>query len=155
MTHIDRSAFRDVTWWSWVAIIGLLIARFAGDPRAVVAAIGVCGGLAVIDLILRRGDWRAMSVQIRVSYGLMLLAGLLPWMAWLHAVQLVGTTARVITGYCLLERELRLMPMNRAEPLARRAVWRTLTAPPGAGGLLRFNKDDATGSACALPRTSG
>lgn len=150
--RFDAAMLRDATWWSWVVIVGLLVARFVSDADAAYAAIAICGGFAAIDLFLRRGDWRAMSVQIRASYTLMLVIGMLPGMAWLHAVQLVGTTVRVVTGYCLLERELRLVPMNRIDPLTLRAAWDTLTTRPGAGGLLRFGDDGARRSVCALPR---
>lgn len=141
----DWSVLRDVTWWSWVLMIGLLIGRFAGYVEAIGPAIVVCWGLGTIDLVRRRGDWLAMSVQVRFTYAAMLVLGLLPGMAWLHGVQLVGTTARVVTGYCLLERELRIMPWHAVEPMTLRAMWRTLTAKPGAGGLLRFGD----GPACA------
>jgi hypothetical protein len=140
MADIDLSVFRDVTWWSWIAMIALLVMRFAYDlTPAVHAGIALCGGLAVLDLIARSraGEQRcAMSVQIRVCYVALLVVGLLPGMAWLHAVQIAGTTARVLVGYCLLERELRLMPWNYPGRLTLAGAWEVLTAPPGAGGLI-------------------
>ena len=116
MADIDTSVFRDVSWWSWIVMIALLVMRFAYHlPQAAHAAVALCGGLAALDMIARAraGEERfAMPVQIRLGYVALLIVGLLPGMAWMHAVQIAGTTARVLLGYCLLERELRLMPWN-------------------------------------------
>lgn len=38
-------------------------------------------------------------------------------MIWVHWVQVIGTTAMVTAGYCLLARLLRLAPFNRTDPL--------------------------------------
>jgi hypothetical protein len=74
----------------------------------------------------------------------------------IHIVQLIGTSVRVISGYCLLERELRMLPWNRSERrLTARLAWGILTARPGRGGLIRFDGGaDTTPSACAIGRAS-
>jgi hypothetical protein len=148
---LDPSVLRDLTWWSWLFMIALLAIRFAGFPQSALIAIALCAALTGVDLILKRGEVSAMSVQIRLSYVALLIAGLLPWMGWIHAVQLAGTTARLVTGYCLLERELRLLPWNRVEPLTFAAAWGVLAAPPGPGGLLRLGRcTHAVSSPCAF-----
>lgn len=152
----DARVFGDIAWWSWLIITSLLAVRLAtGSLTAIIAAIALCSSLGTLDLILRHGNVRAISFQIRVSYVLLLLIGLLPGMAWLHVVQLIGTAARVVTGYCLLGRELGLLPWNRTGPMTLSQMWRALTARPGRGGCLCF--DDGAGAAdspCAMPFTA-
>ena len=130
-------------------MVGLLVAHLVGrDPRAVPLAIVLCGALAAVDLVGRDDDRVSMSVQVRVGYALLLLLGTRPGWEWVHVMQFVGTGVRVATGYCLLERELRLMPWNAGGPPTLRTVWHTLVAQPSRGGLLRFGTGD---EAAALP----
>jgi hypothetical protein len=88
---------------------------------------------------LRLGGWRPMPVQLRIVYLGMLVAGTLPWMSWLHVVQLIGTTAMVVAGYCALARTLTVLPLNRSQPLSRDRVQR-LVWEPARGGLLDFSR---------------
>jgi hypothetical protein len=121
-----------------MVMIGLQSLRFAGYTNAVAVAIVLCTSLAVVDLILRRWDVRAMSVQIRLGYVLLLALGLIPGLEWIHVVQIVGTSIRVMTGYCLLERELRMLPWNQSGGTSWSQMCNILLACPGAGGILRF-----------------
>lgn len=41
-------------------------------------------------------------------------------------MQFVGTSARMLVGYCLLARTLSLMPWNRHEPISPELLRRTL-----------------------------
>jgi protein-S-isoprenylcysteine O-methyltransferase Ste14 len=152
---LDLAILRDMTWWSWIAMIALLIARFViGGSEPIVAAAVICGGLAIIDLVRRRGDIEALSVQIRLFYTLLLVLGLVPGMGWVHWMQLVGTSIRVLIGYCLLERELRLTPWNLIEHLTWKSAWQIMTTRP-VGGLVRFGdyaRGEARGGACAMAR---
>ncbi len=147
--RFDPTVLLDITWISWVVMIVLLSASFTLDRFVpVLAAFCLCMLLVWIDLA-RHSDIRAMSVQIRLGYGALLLVGLIPGMWWIHAVQLVGTSARVLTGYCLLDRELRLMPWNRSEPLTLADAWKVITATPGCGGIVRFTGgSEALDSGC-------
>lgn len=140
LADVDSSVFRDLTWWSWLIMIALLAMRFALHmPQAIHAGIAMCLILALTDVLTRHEAQRcSMRVQIRLGYAMLLAIGLLPGMGWLHAVQIAGTSARVLTGYCMLERELRLLPWNYPRRLTLAAAWEILTARPGAGGLLRF-----------------
>ncbi len=149
----DLSAFRDVAWWSWVVMVGLLVMRFATGQRTYVwVAAGLCGVLAALDAGRRRGDVRAMSVQIRLGFVVLLLCGLLPQMVWLHAVLLAGTMVRILTGYCLLHRKLLMLPWNLGEPLTATIIGRILFAAPGAGGLWRFSDAQRP---CAMGTVTG
>lgn len=44
---------------------------------------------------------------------------------WIHWVQLVGTSARVLIGYCFLARPLSLAPWKRWQPLTWTLLRRT------------------------------
>ena len=140
--RLNLRILTDVTWLSWTITLALLVTHFVtGRTEPITAAAILCGGLAVLDLALRRGDIEAMSVQIRLAYTLLLVLGLLPGMSWVHSMQLVGTSIRILIGYCALERELRLLPWNLIERLTLRNAWQILTARP-AGGIIRFGDDD-------------
>lgn len=150
--RIDTTVFRDSNWWSWVALIALLAIRATtGRTEPILVAVAVCSTVAGIDLGLRNGNLRAMSVQIRIGYVLMLILGLLPMTGWLHAMQLVGTTVRVLCGYCLLERGLRMLPWNLGgEALTLSRAWAILAACPGAGGIVQFGAEE---SPCSIGST--
>src|SRR5215213_6020401 len=95
----------------------------------------------------------ATCVQIRAGYVILLLLGLLPGMTWIHWMQLAGTSVRVLTGYCLLHRELLMLPCNSQTPLTPALAWRILITPPGAGGLLRLSAIENTmPNPCATAR---
>ena len=150
--RIALSVLKDVTWWSWVAMIALLAVHLSGSAAwPIYAAAAACLTLMLCDLVLRRGDMRAMSVQIRFGYVILLMLGLLPGMSWIHWMQLAGTTVRVVTGYCLLQRELLMLPWNAHAPMTSAEMWRILRAPPGDGGLPQFNAAGrGVPNACAL-----
>ncbi|MGH7230523.1 MAG: hypothetical protein ACREJU_04095 [Nitrospiraceae bacterium] len=67
----------------------------------------------------------AFPVQVRVAYLILLILGQWTPLHWVLWVQLVGTSARVLTGYCLLARTLSLLPWNRFEPLSTALLRRT------------------------------
>lgn len=150
--HPDPSVLATATWWGWSASIPLLMTRFLfGRPEPILAAAVLCGVLLSVDWLRRRGGFSEMSIQIRLGYIGLLLAGLLPWMAWIHAVQLVGTTARVLGGYCLLGRILRMMPWNRVESLTWSRALSLILMAPGSGGLWRFGARDSVDGFMAIP----
>jgi hypothetical protein len=83
----------------------------------------------------------AFPVQVRTAYLSMLVAGLWEPFHWVHWLQLAGTTARVVIGYCLLARTLSLAPWNRRQPLSPDLITRTFlsiqaTVPP-CGAVFR------------------
>ena len=76
----------------------------------------------------------------------MLIAGLWGPLKWIHWMQLVGTTARVLVGYCLLARTLSLAPWNRRQPLSWTVAARTFlslqTGVPPCSELFRGRRLD-------------
>jgi len=131
--------WKDPSWWSWSVMIGLIAMRFSsGRPDTIYLAVGVCAALIYLDLVLRDWDFAAMSVQTRSAYALLLLAGLNPWLGWIHVVQIVSTGARALIGFCLLGRVIQLASWNRRGPLNVSTARRILLAAPGGGGILRI-----------------
>jgi hypothetical protein len=124
---------RTIGWWYWLATVILIAGSLAGVPGAIGAAIAVC----VVQAAHFGAEDGGVSfpVQIRLAYLGMLLAGLWVPLRFLHWVQLVGTTAFLLTGYCLLARLLSLMPWNRAEPLTAALVRRELFSAPTRGNV--------------------
>lgn len=84
-------------------------------------------------------DITAFPVQVRGAYLGLLLTGLWGPLLWIHWMQLAGTTARILAGYCLLARMLSLAPWNRRQPLTSGLVQRTFlslhTTVPPCGAL--------------------
>lgn len=130
---LDLHALQDVSWWHWAATVPLLAGHLAGMPGCLAAAMVLCALMAVYFMAQVRGV-RSMPVQVRLAYLALLLAGTLPAMAWVYWVQLVGTSAMVLVGYCPLVRTLTLLPWNRSEAINR--PWlRNLALAPARGGL--------------------
>ena len=151
---IDREVLHDPSWWHWAATIPLLAAGLAGIPWAIPVAMMLCAIMALYYFVELK-ELRPMPVQVRLAFFGLLAAGALPWMQWLHWVQLLGTTAMVTVGYCPLIRMLSLTSMNRTEPLTRSLVWRVFVHQPCAGGLVRWPDNSvSSGPSCSLASKS-
>ncbi len=130
----------DLGWWYWVLTVGLLGAGLFGLSVAIWLAMALC--IVQIGHIVRlTRDVIAFPVQVRVAYLGLLFAGLWGPLQWIHWMQLAGTTARVLAGYCLLARALSLAPWNRRQPLTLGLLRRTFlsleTAVPPCGEVFR------------------
>lgn len=115
---------RDLAWWYWLATVGLLASGLFGWPVGITLAMVLCAIQTAHVLWLTR-DATAFPVQVRVAYLMMLMAGTWAPLRWIHWMQLMGTSARVVIGYCLLARALSLAPWNRWQPLTLDLVRRT------------------------------
>lgn len=119
------STVRDLGWWYWLTTVGFLaIGLFTGRVEGIVMAIALCA-VQIVHVSWLTRDWTAFPVQVRFAYFMMLLAGLWSPLHWIHWIQLVGTSARVLIGYCLLARTLSLAPWNRWQPLTTALLKRT------------------------------
>jgi hypothetical protein len=150
--RVDLRVFTDVSWWHWGLTIPLLAAHLAGYSWAIPIAMGLCGTMGLYFL-LRLRRLRPYPVQVRIVYLGLLLIGTLPWMQWVHWVQLAGTTAMVTVGYCPLIRILSLAPLNRTKPLTPALVWRAFVQEPCAGGLISWSTGSPSPAiaCCSLP----
>ena len=134
------ATIHDLGWWYWFLTVGLLGAGLFGWPAGIYVAILLCG-VQIGHVIWLARDLTAFPVQVRVAYLAMLIAGLWGPLQWIHWMQLAGTTARVLVGYCLLARTLSLAPWNRWQPLSfaliRRTFFSLQAAVPSCGEMFR------------------
>lgn len=146
--------FRDPSWLHWAATIPLLVGHIADINGCLEIAIGLCLAMA-LGMWTRTRSIVAMPVQVRLAYAALLVMGTAPLMFWIYYVQLVGTTAMVLSGYCPLVRMLTLLPCNRSQPFSR--PWlKQLVFSPAPGGLIDWSESSHSASAvscscsCAL-----
>lgn len=134
------ATIHDLGWWYWFLTVGLLGAGLFGWPAGIYVAILLCG-VQIGHVIWLTRDLTAFPVQVRVAYLAMLIAGLWGPLQWIHWIQLAGTTARVLVGYCLLARTLSLAPWNRRQPVSFALIRRTFVslhaAVPSCGDMFR------------------
>jgi hypothetical protein len=147
-TFLETRVLEDPSWWHWAVTIPLLAAHVLGLSWAIELALLLCAAMALYyRLRLRR--WRAFPVQVRLAFVGWLLLGLLPAMHWMHYVALVGTTAMVAVGYCLLGRLLALLWFNRSEPLTLALIKRVLLSSPDGGLFYRRPMLERTRPTCS------
>lgn len=114
----------DLGWWYWFLTVGLLGAGLSGWLTGIFLAMVLCA-IQITHVIRLTRDVASFPVQVRIAYLAMLIAGLWEPLQWIHWLQLAGTTARVLIGYCLLARILSLAPWNRWHPLSFALIRRT------------------------------
>ena len=133
-------SIRDLAWWYWFITVGLLGCGLFGWPVGITLAMGLSAVQTTHVLWLTR-DVTAFPVQVRAAYLMLLMAGTWAPLQWIHWIQLMGTSARVVIGYCLLARALSLAPWNRWQPLTLTLVRRTFlslhSALPPCGEVFR------------------
>ena len=117
---------RDIAWWFWLAVDVLLATSLLADRRMFAAVLAV----AAIQIPVFASRGTSFPVQVRITYLSLLVVGLWRPLGFIHWIQLAGTTAMILVGYCLLARCLSLLPFNRTEPLTAALVARTFFTPP-------------------------
>ena len=120
----------DIGRWYWLMMIPLLISGLSGWSWGFAAAMGFCV-IQAIHFAWRDSSFTAFSVQVRVAYLILLVIGQWTPLRWILWVQLIGTSARVLVGYCLLARSLSLLPWNRFEPFSTALLRRTYLSLSG------------------------
>lgn len=126
-----NKTMRDPAWWYWLLTAGFLAEGVGGGSWGIPLAVFLCV-IQVVHFRWRTGSFIAFPVQVRLAYLSLLAGGLWSPLQWIHAVQLAGTSARVLIGYCLLARTLSLAPWNRVEPLSASLVRRTFLSMQSA-----------------------
>lgn len=129
---------QDIGWWYWLATVALLGIGLLGWSPGIWLAMTLCL-IQIVHVLRLVRDVSTFPLQVRVAYVMLLAAGLWAPLQWIHLIQLVGTTARVLVGYCLLARTLSLAPWNRRQPLTwsmlRRTFFSPQTAAPPCGAI--------------------
>jgi hypothetical protein len=134
------TTIRDLGWWYWFITAALLGSGLFGWPAGLPLAMALCA-IQIAHVARLTHDVTAFPVQVRVAYLALLIAGSWEPFQWIHWIQLLGTSARVLAGYCLLARTLSLAPWNRWQPLSPALVRRTFLsrqpARPPCGEVFR------------------
>jgi hypothetical protein len=128
--------------------VGLLGAGLLGWPVGLYLAMALCSVQIGHVIWLTRG-LTAFPVQVRTAYLALLALGFWEPFHWIHWMQLAGTMARVLIGYCFLARTLSLAPWNRSQRLSfdliRRAYGSFQTAAPPCGEVFRMSLERVHG----------
>jgi len=128
--------FDDPKWWYWLATAIMLFEYLVGGSRlAMSAAIGLTA-VQLFHFAVREETLTAFPVQVRAAYLGLLVVGLLPWMSFIHWIQLFGTWAMVLFSYCPLARMLSVLPWNRHHPLSFDLLRRTFLSRPVRGSIV-------------------
>lgn len=122
---------RDLGWWYWFMTVGFLTAGLMGGSMGLYLAMALCV-VQIAHVMRLTRDVAAFPVQVRVTYLVMLIAGLWEPLQWTHWLQLAGTSGRVLIGYCPLARALSLAPWNRWQPLSFALIKRTFFSSQAA-----------------------
>lgn len=141
---------KTLGWWYWLATLPLLITAVAGGERDLFPPLIAFTLWQAAHFRLRSGALVAPPVQTRIGYTLLLVAGLWSPLAFVHWIQVAGTTAMVVAGYCPLARFLSLMPWNRGEPFTLELVRRTVLASPSTWRFVRPDLQPRAGHAAAI-----
>jgi hypothetical protein len=122
-------------WWYWLAAVLALAASLAGWAAGLPLAFAAVAA-QIVHFAARTGSLRAFTVQVPTAFLGLLALGLWPPFAFLHWLQLIGTTIRLVFDYCPLARTVSLAPWNRSEPLSWTLLKRTFLTPPVNGSIL-------------------
>jgi hypothetical protein len=131
---------RDTAWWYWLASAVLLVQALSGCPFGFTPLI-LLTLIQTLHVWIREGRLNlrglaAFPVQVRIGYLTWLLAGLADPTGLMHGIQLAGTGAMVLIGYCPMARMDSLLPWNRHQPLSLQLVARTFLRAPTPGSMV-------------------
>jgi len=127
---------RHISWWYWLATLALLAASLFGRSEAIYYAMALTAW-QYLHFAWRDRNPVAFPAQIRFAYLGLLALGTWDAFHFIHYLQLVGTTALVLAGYCPLARTLLLVPWNRRVPFTLSLLRRAYLTPPVRGSILQ------------------
>ena len=126
---------KSIAWWIWAILAGLMLWGITGQILARQAAMALAVLQAIGYLLVYRSV-RHFPTQLRMAYVLWMAAGLMPPLFIMYWILAVGTTVRVLTGYCAMARVLLLLPWNRSVPLTWRRIGIIALHPPVEGSVV-------------------
>jgi len=147
---LNRPALTDPSWWHWALTIPLVVLHLLGYPWAMPAVMAF-SAVAAVYFWTKIKQLRPYPVQVRLAYVVWSAIGMLPYMQWMHWIQLFGTTAMVTVGYCPLIRMLSLLSWNRTQPFSQATLWHAFFKEPVAGGFFQWPTAAPTAVCCSLP----
>lgn len=128
---------RRISWWYWLATLGLLAASLSGWTEAIYYTMALTAW-QYLHFAWRDRDPASLSAQIRFVYLSLLVLGTWDALHVIHYLQLAGTTVLVLAGYCVLARTLSLMPWNRRVPFTLSLIRLAYLTPPVRGSFLQI-----------------
>jgi hypothetical protein len=123
----------DIGQRYWVVTVGLLMVELSGWRIGLYAAL-VLTVVQLVHFAWLESSLTSFSLQVRIAYLGLLILGFWTPLQCIHWIQLIGTSARVLVGYCLLARMLSLLPWNRFQPLSWALFNRTFLSASGEVG---------------------
>jgi len=126
---------KDIGWWYWLASTLCLWTAIAIHPAAFNVAL-LIGAMQLLHVITTERSVTAFPVQVRIGYLCVLLTAVPDGYQWILWIPAIGTLVRVLTGYCIMARNLMLMPFNRRETLTLDFVKAAYLTAPNKGNML-------------------
>jgi len=138
----------------WLVIVLLLAAHFAGAAAAMGLAT-LTAVLQTLHALAAHRHWPHLAVQVRAVFLALLLIGQWPDLWPLQILQFLGTSALLVTDYCLLARLLVMLPWNRRMPIDIDFVRQLLLTPPGPGPITARLSGQAVSADCSRASRQG
>ena len=133
--------YKELGWWFWLATVPFLLLYVLTDQSS---AIYIAMGLTMVQFcyyLYRDADITSFPVQVRIGYMILLGAGLYEPLFFIHWIQILGTSAMILFGYCPLARILSLFSWNRQQALDWDYVIKAFFSPPVSGSILEKHVD--------------
>lgn len=128
--------YRRLSWWYWLGTDVCLLLGVIGYPRAFQVAI-LLTIIQIFHFTIRDKNPTSFPVQVRIFYLALLMIAQWPPLTFIYWIQLIGTTAQLLVGYCLSARIVSLFPWNRKEPFTYKLLVQTLMTPPVRGNIMQ------------------
>ena len=128
--------YRAMSWWYWLATVGLLTCGVCGWPAGFMFAVAITV-IHLLHFIVLQKSVTAFPIQVRFAYLLLLLIALPENLQPIYWIPTIGTWAQVLFGYCAMARTVSLLPWNRTEPFSLALLMRTFLAAPVRGNILQ------------------
>lgn len=128
--------YKSISWWYWLVSAVLLFLWLFGWTEGFPLVLSLTL-IQTFHFLIEEKKLTAFPIQIRIAYLIILLAGWMESLRFLHWIQAIGTSVIVVTGYCFLARALALMPWNRKQPLSLDLIRNTIFSPPVRGNIMQ------------------
>jgi hypothetical protein len=126
--------YKDIGWWYWLVIAGLLTYGVSGNPIGFMLAIGLAI-FQLVHFIFREKSIAAFPIQVRFWYLILLIVALPEPLQLMYWIPTIGTWAQIIFGYCTMARCVSLFPWNRSDPFSIPLLRQTFFSRPVRGSI--------------------
>lgn len=127
---------KGAVWRYWLLTLVPLLVGVVGYREGIYVAMALTA-VQFVHFALRTRSLSSFPVQVRLGFLALLVLGLWPPLFWIHWIQVAGTLAMLLFGYCPLARTMSLLPWNLNTPLSWQELKRVVFTPPVAGSILQ------------------